>query len=151
MTIFTRTDSDNADFHALVSLLDIDLAMRDGDEHNFYAQFNKIQNLQHVVVCYADETPIGCGAFKEYETDSIEIKRMFVLSKYRGHGIGLKVLNELELWAAELDYTACVLETGKKQLEAIELYLKAGYTIINKYRQYENLENSICMRKSLNV
>ena len=151
MTIFTRTDSDNADFQLLVGLLDKDLAKRDGDEHAFYAQFNKPKNIRHVIVCYADGKLIGCGAFREFETETVEIKRMFVLPEYRGHGIGLKILNEIELWATESDYTTCVLETGKKQPEAIRLYQKAGYVIIKSYGQYKNVENSVCMRKSLNL
>jgi hypothetical protein len=33
-------------------------------------------------------------------------------------------LKELERWAAELKYSATILETGKKQTEAIRLYQK---------------------------
>jgi putative acetyltransferase len=147
MTTFNRTNSDNTDFQQLVVLLDKDLAIRDGDEHAFYAQFNKIASIRNVVVCYMDEKPIGCGAFKAYAPNTVEIKRMFVLPEYRGHGIGHKVLNELELWAAESGYGECILETGKKQPEAIRLYQKAGYNIIKNYGQYENVENSVCMSK----
>ena len=149
MTSFTRTSSDNTDFHDLVALLDADLRTRDGDEHSFYAQFNKIVNIRNVIVCYIDGKPIGCGAFKEYDEKKVEIKRMFVSQEYRGQGIGLKVLKELELWALELNYSACILETGKKQPEAIRLYQKAGYTIIKNYGQYENVENSVCMAKAI--
>jgi len=149
MTIFSRTNSDNSDFHTLVVMLDKDLAIRDGDEHAFYAQFNKIQNIQHVVVCYVDDKPVGCGAFKAYNEHSVEIKRMFVLPEYRGHGVGLNILRELELWAMESGYTSCVLETGKKQPEAIKLYQKAGYGIIRNYGQYEQVENSVCMMKQI--
>ncbi len=149
MTIFNRTNSTDIDFQNLVSLLDKDLAIRDGDEHTFYAQFNKVQNIKHVIVCYKDDKPIGCGAFKEYDKKNVEIKRMFVSPDYRGHGIGLNILQELELWALESGYAACVLETGKKQPEAISLYQKAGYAIIKNYGQYENVENSICMKKSI--
>jgi len=147
MISFRRTDSDNTDFHNLVALLDEDLRTRDGDEHVFYAQFNKIVNIRNVIVCYVDNKPIGCGAFKEYHTKKVEIKRMFVLPGYRGHGIGLNILKELELWALELNYTECILETGKKQPEAISLYQKAGYMITNNYGQYKNVENSVCMAK----
>jgi GNAT superfamily N-acetyltransferase len=73
---------------------------------------------------------------------------MFVLPEYRGHGIAMKILNELELWAAEFNYQKYILETGKKQPEAIRLYEKAGYTIIAAYGQYLNIENSVCMMKS---
>ena len=149
MTTFIRTTSDNPDFQMLVALLDADLKIRDGEEHAFYAQFNKTVNLNHVIVCYVDDKPIGCGAFRKYDEQKAEIKRMFVQPDYRGHGIGLNIVKELELWAQELNYTACVLETGKKQPEAIRLYKKAGYTIIKSYGQYKNVENSVCMMKSI--
>ena len=149
MTTFQRTNSDNTDFQDLVKLLDEDLHKRDGDEHSFYAQFNKIVNIQHVIVCYIDQDPIGCGAFKPYDQNKVEVKRMFVKPEYRGKGIGLKILKELELWAAELNYSATVLETGKRQPEAIRLYQKAGYTIIKNFGQYENVENSVCMTKDI--
>ena len=57
------------------------------------------------------------------------------------------ILKELEKWAAELNYTKCVLETGKKQPEAITLYLKNGYAIIPNYGQYIGIENSVCFAK----
>jgi GNAT superfamily N-acetyltransferase len=74
---------------------------------------------------------------------------MFVLPEYRGKRIGQMLLTELEKWAAELGYKHSVLETGKKQSEAIGLYEKAGYHRIPNYGQYANVENSICMRKSI--
>lgn len=147
MTVFRRTDSDNPDFQSLVILLDADLKERDGDEHTFYAQFNKIATIRNAIVCYVDDKAIGCGAFKKYDQSKVEIKRMFVLPEYRGHGIAMKILKELELWAAELDYTEYILETGKKQPEAIRLYQKAGYAVIANYGQYINVENSVCMKK----
>jgi GNAT superfamily N-acetyltransferase len=147
MITFNRTVSNDADFQSLIALLDKDLAIRDGDEHSFYAQFNKIENIRNVIVCYIDNKPIACGAFKEYDQKKVEIKRMYVQPEHRGLGIGLKILKELELWASELNYSECILETGKKQPEAIRLYQKAGYAITKNYGQYENVENSVCMTK----
>jgi GNAT superfamily N-acetyltransferase len=149
MTHFKRTDSDNPDFRSLVILLDADLKERDGDEHTFYDQFNKIANIRNAIVCYVDDKAIGCGAFKEFDESKVEIKRMFVLPEYRGHGIAMKILKELELWAAELNYQQYILETGKKQPEAIRLYQKAGYSVIPNYGQYINVENSVCMMKTV--
>jgi putative acetyltransferase len=74
---------------------------------------------------------------------------MFVEPASRGKGIAQQVLAELELWAKELHYTACILETGKKQPEAVALYTKSGYTIIPNYGQYLNVENSVCMKKGI--
>lgn len=149
MIKFIRTISDNEDFKNLVALLDADLKIIDGDEHAFYAQFNKIDKLKNVIICYCSNILFGCGPFKDYDKQKVEIKRMFVLPEYRGKGFGLKVLNELELWAAALNFSTCILETGKKQTEAIRLYEKAGYEIIKNYGQYENVENSVCMKKGL--
>ncbi len=151
MTTFVRTDSNNADFQSLVKLLDADLAIRDGAEHAFYDQYNKIVNIKHAMVCYLNDQPIGCGAFKEYDEHTVEIKRMYVKPDYRGKSIGLYILRELELWAAELEYPTTLLETGKKQPEAIRLYEKAGYTRIKNFGQYENVENSVCMRKDISL
>ena len=149
MNSFKRTDSGDADFKTLVALLDKDLQIRDGEEHSFYDQFNKIDTIGNAIVCYSSCKPIGCGAFKRYDEGKVEIKRMFVLPAFRGKGIGLDILKELELWAAELHYPECILETGKKQPEAISLYKKAGYKVIKNYGQYKNVENSVCMTKTL--
>lgn len=149
MTSFCRTDSDNTDFISLVALLDADLRIRDGEEHAFYAQFNKTDAIRHVIVCYVDDQPIGCGAFRPYDETTTELKRMFVQPAYRGKGIGFKIVRELELWAAECNYSACILETGKNQPEAIGLYQKAGYAVIPSYGQYLHIENSVCMKKNI--
>ena len=149
MISFLRTNSDNTAFRELVTLLDEDLHQRDGQEHAFYAQFNKIANIRHAIVCFNGQDAVGCGAFKAYDENTVEIKRMFVKPAYRGQGIGLQILKELEKWAAELQYTAAVLETGKRQPEAIRLYQKAGYALIKNFGQYENVENSVCMRKPI--
>ena len=149
MITLKRTTSDDKYFLSLVVLLDQDLRVRDGDEHSFYAQFNKIDSIRNVVVYYADNLPLGCGAFKQYDNATVEIKRMFVQPNFRGRGIALAILTELEDWAAELNYKTCILETGKKQPEAIALYTKANYVIMPNFGQYENVENSLCMSKTI--
>ena len=79
----------------------------------------------------------------------MEVKRMFVDLAFRGNGIASIILNELEKWAKELGYSGCILETGKKQPEAIKLYKKNGYAIIPNYGQYKQVENSVCFEKAL--
>lgn len=145
-----RTDSSNADFKVLVALLDEELLIRDGEEHVFYATFNKLDKITHVVVAYIGQDAVGCGALRKYSDDSIEVKRMFVRPEHRGNGVAGAVLLELENWARELGFSACVLETGEKQPEAIRLYQKSGYTLIPNYGQYQGVINSVCMKKQLN-
>jgi GNAT superfamily N-acetyltransferase len=144
-----RTDSNNQDFIELVKYLDADLAQRDGNDHSFYNQFNKIDKLKHVVVAYEDGKPISCGAIKQHTPTTMEVKRMYTLPGSRGKGLATKVLNELEIWATELSYEKCVLETGKRQPEAIELYKKNGYKRIPNYGQYAEIKNSLCFEKEL--
>lgn len=144
-----RTNSQDEQFVALVRLLDADLRIRDGAEHDFYADYNKIDSIAHVVVAYVEDVAVGCGAIKKFDDGTIEIKRMYVRPEQRGKGIAGEVLRELELWAVELGFTEAVLETGKKQPEAIRLYEKSGYKHIPNYGQYQGVENSVCMKKSL--
>ena len=150
MLYLKRTDSDDPDFVALVRLLDADLAERDGEEHAFYAQFNKIDKIKYAVLAYEGEKALGCGAIKEYEPGAMEVKRMYVLPEARNNGIANKLLSELEAWARELSFERCILETGKKQPEAIALYEKNGYQLISNYGQYAGVENSVCFEKVLN-
>jgi putative acetyltransferase len=149
MLRFSRTNSQHPHFQSLVKLLDADLAIRDGEDHAFYSQFNKIDQIQHVIVAYEQEMPVGCGAFKFFEDSVVEIKRMFVLPQQRGKGIAVAILQELELWAKEEGNTSVVLETGINQPEAIRLYQKTGYHRISNYGQYAGVENSVCMKKEL--
>jgi len=144
-----RTTSENPDFIALVKLLDAYLAVLDGEDHLFYAQFNKLDKIMNVVLAYENGTPVGCGAIKEFGTDTMEVKRMYVLPLSRKMGIASSILSELENWACELSYARCILETGKMQKAAIGLYLKSGYKVIPNYGQYTGVENSVCFEKDL--
>ena len=144
-----RTDSSNRDFTQLTSQLDLDLLERNQDEQKHYDQHNIIEQNNTVLVIYDQEKPIACGCFKHFDNQSVEIKRMFVSQTYRGKGISKIVLKELENWALELGYSKTVLETGKKQLEAIGLYKKSVYKKIENYGQYANLPNSVCFEKNL--
>lgn len=144
-----RTDSTNIDFISLVKSLDEYLAEMDGEEHSFYDQFNKVDNLKFVLIIYENNFPVGCGAIKEYTSKTMEIKRMFTNPQNRGKGIASKLLTELEKWSLELNYEKCILETGTRQIEAIGLYQKNGYKIIPNYGQYTGIKNSICFEKSL--
>lgn len=144
-----RTNSENDDFVYLVKQLDAYLKITDGEEHDFYNQYNNIDVLKHVIVAYIDNKPVGCGAFKEFNKNSVEIKRMFTNPDARGNGIAGTVLKALEIWAKELQYNTCILETGIRQVEAVSFYKKSKYKIITNYGQYATMENSLCFEKEL--
>ena len=146
-----RTNSDDPDFRGLVNQLDEYLADVDGDDHSYYAQFNGLDTIANVVVAYDGEEAVGCGAFKPYTNEIAEIKRMFVRPEFRGRQIGSLVLEELERWAREAGFTACILETGHKQVAAVRLYQNSGYDVIPNYDQYAGVDGSVCMRKEIAV
>ncbi|WP_299107029.1 GNAT family N-acetyltransferase [uncultured Winogradskyella sp.] len=149
MIKIVRSNSENKDFIFLVKQLDAYLKTTDGDEHEFYNQFNSINTLKHVVIAYLDGQPSGCGAFKHFNDNSVEVKRMFTTTEARGKAIATQILTELECWANELNYSSCVLETGVRQKEAIQFYKKNDYQIITNYGQYKGVENSLCFEKKI--
>jgi putative acetyltransferase len=72
-----------------------------------------------------------------------------VQTDHRGKGVAFGVLSELEKWAAELKYKKCILETGNKQIAAINLYQKSGYNRIENFGKYQGVGNSVCFEKLL--
>ena len=144
-----RTTSENPDFQKLVKQLDAYLAVMDGEEHAFYHQYNKIDMLKNCIVIFDNDEAVTCGAIKEFDSKSMEVKRMFTLPEKRGKGLASKILTELETWTKELGYEKTILETGKRQTEAVAIYQKCGYKVIPNYGQYAGVENSVCFEKEL--
>ena len=149
MILINRTTSENKDFRELITLLDGDLNYRYGTEQAVYDQYNIIEAIDTVVVAYLNNIPAGCGCFKIYDSDTIEIKRMFVKSEIRGKGISKLILKELENWGIEKGFSNAILETGIKQMEAIGLYVHSGYHKIENFGPYAGMPDSICMKKLL--
>lgn len=146
---FTRTTSADADFRKMVNALDDDLNQRNGDIQRQYDKYNKIDKINHAMVIYADGIPVGCGCFKPFDSETIEVKRMFVKPELRGRQLAARLLRELEIWALEEGFTGAVLETGVRQVEAQRLYSIAGYSKTENYGQYIGMEDSLCYRKQL--
>ncbi|MFY7844117.1 GNAT family N-acetyltransferase [Chryseobacterium gambrini] len=144
-----RTDSSNKDFQNLVQLLDADLAIRNGKDHSFYDQFNKIDAIKNCIVIYVDEIPAACGAFKKFDEETVEIKRMYTNPDFRKKGLATTIVKDLEIWAKELNYTKAVLESSLEQNEALSVYEKSGYTRIPNYGQYIGIDKSVCYEKVL--
>ncbi|MFV8370484.1 GNAT family N-acetyltransferase [Flavobacterium sp. LB2R40] len=144
-----KTTSENPDFVNLIAKLDKSLWDRYPELKVDYWGNNILELNPNVIVVYVKNKPVACGCFKKYDKSSIEIKRMFVSPEVRGKGLAQAILKELELWAQDFGYSFSVLETLYKQEEAIALYLKAGYAIVDNYEPYVGLKNSICMRKQL--
>ena len=135
-----RATSQYINFKKLVTELDKDLKIKNGDKNDFFAQYNHSDAINNVIIAYVDELPVGCGAFKEFDSDTVEIKRMYVAPDFRCQGIASEILNELK---------KCILETGDKMKEAIGLYQKHQFQKTKNYGPYENITSSLCFEKSI--
>ena len=144
-----KTDTSHPDFVALIQLLDVELQEQYGAVQALYDEHNKTGVLETTLVGNLDEVAVACGCFQTVDEQTVEIQRMFVCEEHRGKGYSVQLLQELELWAADLGYCRAILETGRKQLEAINLYRKFGYEVTDNYEPYVGIENSICMKKRL--
>ena len=100
---------------------------------------------------YLDGCTVSFGAFKFFENQTVEIKRMYTKKEFRGRNFSIMILIELENWALEEGFSKCILETGKRQKSAVKLYQKQGCNIIPNYGQCAEVENSICFKKVLKV
>jgi len=144
-----RTNGTDKDFNLLIQQLDHELWAIMNEVQATYDQFNKVPDIDTVIVAYEKNRPVGCGCFKKNSDDMVEIKRMFVVPDLRGKGIASVVLKELETWAKELNFSKAILETGKRMTHATNLYQNHGYVITENYGQYIGLEESVCMKKDL--
>jgi GNAT superfamily N-acetyltransferase len=143
-----RTTYVNPEFQKLVAQLNEDLARRDGKDHPL-AQFNEISNLNYVVLVLLDNKPLGCGAISNYNQTAMEVKRMYVTPSYRGQKLGECILSELENWTKELGLNKCILFMGVNQPEAMKLYTRNHFSVIENYGKLKDIPDSICLAKTL--
>lgn len=144
-----KTDNKNNDFIKLIKLLDEDLNQRYGELQKQFDKHNKVDHINDVIIIYKNNVPVSCGAFKEYDTDTVELKRIFVIKENRRQGISKLLISKLEEAAKDKSYKYALLETGTKQYEAISLYKNTGYAITQNYEPYVGNINSVCMKKTL--
>jgi GNAT superfamily N-acetyltransferase len=130
-------------------LLDENLTERYGAMQKQYEQHNRVDYINDVVVLMKDTIPVACGALKECDETSVELKRIFVRTDQRRQGLAKLIVQELEKIAREKGVKYALLETGIKQIEAINLYKNNGFVTIENYGPYIGNVNSVCMRKVL--
>jgi len=141
-------ETDDFRFVQMASDLSLELSSRYGDKQAQYEPFNKVKSGVAMVVMDRNLT-VACGCFRPYDDATVEIKRMYVTSQYRGKGIARELLARLEIRMAALGYRVAILETGCKQPEAIRLYEKSGYERTPNYGPYVNMPDSVCFKKNL--
>lgn len=147
--VIKRTTANDAHFQLLVKKLDHELWNELKEDQATYDQYNVVVDIPTAVVAYSNEEPVACGCFKQFDEETVEIKRMFVQKNHRGKGLSKQILFELEQWAKEKNYRFSVLETSIHFTTARHLYTGNGYEVIPNYGQYADLPESVCMKKQL--
>jgi GNAT superfamily N-acetyltransferase len=82
------------------------------------------------LVGFAEEVPACGGGIRALDAGVAEIKRMYVVPRFRGSGLGRSLLSALEDAARELGHSAVRLDSTAGTWP---LYLAAGYREIGDY------------------
>jgi putative acetyltransferase len=99
---------------------------------------------ERYVAAFVDNIAVGCGALREFDAITAEIRRMYVRGEYRQKRVGRAVLAHLIAEARRLGYERIVLETGCKQAPAIAFYEELGFRRIPLFGQHVNDPTSLC-------
>ena len=109
-------------------------------------------------VAYQSGKPVAIGGWRRHEPHAYgglpgerpaEIKRMYVAESARGRGLARAVLAHLEHTARQAGVDWLVLETGRKQPEALALYRSAGYVDIPHFGTYADAPLAVHLGKRL--
>ncbi|WP_328494428.1 GNAT family N-acetyltransferase [Streptomyces sp. NBC_00414] len=91
------------------------------------------ERIDAFLVAYEEERAVGCGVLCALDTDTAEIRHLWVRPDARGLGLGRRLLTELERGAAGRGHHVVRLDTHKVLKEAAAMYRTAGYTEIPAY------------------
>lgn len=83
-----------------------------------------------LIILQENGESVAGGAFRRYDQDTAELKRIWTHSAHRRRGLARRVLLELEAEALRRGYSKLYLTTGPRQPEAKNLYLATGYTAL---------------------
>ena len=131
------TNEKDERFIELSRELDNEYFMKLGDIVKKYEEYNDLTDPHIVILALNWGKPIACASFKLFDKDTIEIKRVYVKKRYRRKGIAYKLVKQLEKLAMEENFKYAVIETGRDNEAAINLYKKLDYEIIDKYGFFE--------------
>jgi len=98
-----------------------------GEQGLTSAQFDPPQGLFLVARPIGGGPPVGGVGLRCAIGTIGEVKRLWVHSWWRGHGIARSLMRDLEAGAREAGYTSLRLGTGPLQPEAIGLYAALGW------------------------
>ena len=106
-------------------------------------------SISDVIIAFSDGTAVGCAGLKRYSDADVEIKRVWVEPDYRGKKIATQIMERVEEKARRMGFKRAILQTRPIMPDAVGLYEKRGYVLIDNYPPYDKLEGAICMALNL--
>ena len=151
MIEYRWTDGDNKDFLRFYEETEAFYSSIVGGRKNRegFVAYNISQSISDVLIAYEDGAAIACAGLKGYSDTDVEIKRVWVEPEYRGRKISLELMARLEEKAKSLGYKRLILQTRPQMTEAVGLYTKLGYSLIDNYPPYDKLEGAVCYAKEI--
>ncbi|MES2262187.1 MAG: GNAT family N-acetyltransferase [Pseudomonadota bacterium] len=107
----------------------------------------RLENARFVVARDSHGQPVGCGAFRPFQENVAEVKRMY--SRPGTTGVGSAILSFLEKEAEQIGYQALILETRLVNERAVRFYERHGYENIPNYGKYLGNVKAACFEKKL--
>ncbi len=141
--------AESADFRALAAALDAYYFTLVGDIQLQYAEPNRPENMNALLVAYEDATPAACGAWKAVDGETAEIKRIYVQPQYRRRGVASALIRALEEDIACSGRHKLILETAVDTTSSHELYLSLGYKLRDYYGSPAGADNCMCFHKEI--
>jgi ribosomal protein S18 acetylase RimI-like enzyme len=141
------TNEKDERFIELTRELDNEYFMKLGDVVERYKDHNALTDPHIVILALNWGKPIACASFRFIDKDTIEIRRVYVKRRYRRKGIAYKLIKQLEKLAMEENFKYSVIETGRDNEAAINLYRKLDYEIVDNFGIFEGDDLCICMKK----
>ncbi|MBD2680611.1 MULTISPECIES: GNAT family N-acetyltransferase [Nostoc] len=94
---------------------------------------------------------LGCGALKELDSKTGEVKSMRTAKAHRRRGVASKILEHIIKEAQQRAYHCLYLETGSfpEFVPARALYTRYGFEYRGPFADYKDDPNSVFMMKKL--
>ena len=146
-TDFKWTDGNDPEFHRFYLKTEEYYSSIVGGKKNRegFIPYNLSESISDVLIAYIDDVAAGCAGLKKYSESDVEIKRVWVEPGYRGKHIATELMDRIEEKARKLGFERAVLQTRPLMTDAVGLYEKRGYVLIENYPPYDKLEGAICM------
>ena len=145
------TDGNNEDFQKFYLKTEEFYSSIVGGRKNreAFIPYNISESITDVLIASVEGAAVGCAGLKADSDSDVEIKRVWVAPEFRGNHISTAMMDALEAKAVELGFRRAILQTRPQMEEAVHLYTKRGYVLIDNYPPYDKLDGAICFAKEL--